>query len=163
MLCALRRHGVAQVLRASTSRSFVAKSTPQLLKFQPSTSSPAAFPQIHRSLHVSATRFQAAEAQAVASEEEPATPQRLTEFADLASHGLVDKKIIDQITRFMKIKTMTDVQSMTINETLQGDDVYVSLCAFLFSLCFRDADYCLLIAWPKRRPEQERLWPSSFP
>lgn len=128
MLCAVRRHGVAQALRASTSRFVVARSTSQLLKWQPSTSSPAAFPQIYRSLHVSATRFQAAEAQAAVSEEEPVTPGRLTEFADLASHGLVDKKIIDQITRFMKIKTMTDVQSMTINETLQGDDVYVPLC-----------------------------------
>lgn len=135
MLCALRRHGVAQALRASTSRFFVARSTPQLLKLTPSTSSPAAFPQIHRSLHVSTTRFQAAQAEAVASEE-PATPQRLTEFADLASHGLVDKKIIDQITRFMKIKTMTDVQSMTINETLQGDDVYVPLRTFPFFFFF---------------------------
>jgi len=162
MLCAVRRHGVAQALRASTSRSFVARSTPQLLKWQPSTSRLAAFPQIYRSLHVSATRFQAAQAEAAASEEEPTTPERLTEFADLASHGLVDKKIIDQITRFMKIKTMTDVQSMTINETLQGDDVYVLLSAFPFSLCLRDTDSCFLIAWLKRKPEQERLWPSSF-
>lgn len=131
MLCAVRRHGVAQALRASTSRSFVARSTPQLLKWQPLTSSKAIFPQIHRSLHVSAARFQAAQAQAAASEE-PATPERLTEFADLATHGLVDQKIIDQITRYMKIQTMTDVQSMTINETLHGDDVYVSYSELLF-------------------------------
>lgn len=124
MLGAVRRFGVAQALKAPVSRSLIARSTPQPLKWQPSSRT-AALPQIYRSFHVSSSLHsaQAAEAQTVDTESTPT--DRITEFADLAKNGLIDPKIISTITRGMKITTMTDVQSMTINETLRGDDVYV--------------------------------------
>lgn len=131
MLGAVRRFGVAQALKAPVSRSLIARSTPQPLKWQPSSRT-AALPQIYRSFHVSSSlrSAQAAEAQTVDTESTPT--DRITEFADLAKNGLIDPKIISTITRGMKITTMTDVQSMTINETLRGDDVYVFFTPVLF-------------------------------
>lgn len=134
MLAAVRRSGV-QALRAPISRSLIARATPQPFKWQPSPRT-AALPQIYRSLHVSSTLGAAEAAQAQTTDAESATPQRVTEFDDLAKHGLVSPKITNRITKFMKITTMTDVQSMTINETLQGDDVYVLLFAYSFSSLF---------------------------
>ena len=124
MLGAVRRFGVAQALKAPVSRSLVARSTPQPLKWQPS-SRIAALPQIYRSFHVSSSLRSAQAAAAQTVDAEFAPTERITEFADLAKNGLIDPKIISTITRGMKISTMTDVQSMTINETLRGDDVYV--------------------------------------
>lgn len=131
MLGAVRRFGVAQALKAPVSRSLITRSTPQPLKWQPSSRT-AALPQIYRSFHVSSSlrSAQAAEAQTVDTESTPT--DRITEFADLAKNGLIDPKIISTITRGMKITTMTDVQSMTINETLRGDDVYVFFTPALF-------------------------------
>lgn len=54
-----------------------------------------------------------------------AAPQKFTTFEDLAQSGLIDRKFIGRITKGMGITTMTDVQRLTINETLGGDDVYV--------------------------------------
>ena len=64
-----------------------------------------------------------------------AKDDRVTQFKDLALKGLVHPNIINTITDKMKIETMTDVQSRTINEALSGVDVYVSLSP-LFSLRF---------------------------
>ncbi|RMZ89532.1 hypothetical protein DV736_g3235, partial [Chaetothyriales sp. CBS 134916] len=50
-----------------------------------------------------------------------ASPE-LTRFSELADHGIIDRRVIDNISR-MKIHTMTDVQRMTINECLDGSDV----------------------------------------
>ncbi|KAI9932170.1 hypothetical protein ASPWEDRAFT_27560 [Aspergillus wentii DTO 134E9] len=123
MLGTVRRYGVVQALRASAPRSLYARSIPQLSRWQaPSTS---ALPQIKRSLfHSSPFRSSAAAAQEVQIDDSaPASRELLTEFADLAKHGLIDPRVIRTITGPMKIKTMTDVQSQTIHETLQGDDV----------------------------------------
>ena len=49
----------------------------------------------------------------------------LTHFQQLADHGLVQPEVIDTLTQRMNIKVMTDVQRLTINETLDGTDVYV--------------------------------------
>lgn len=46
-----------------------------------------------------------------------------TRFQDLADKGLVDKTVIETITRRMGLSTMTQVQSLTINEALKGVDV----------------------------------------
>ncbi|KAK2735055.1 hypothetical protein FQN55_002300 [Onygenales sp. PD_40] len=59
--------------------------------------------------------------EAVKTEEEPST--EFTEFSQLAESGLVSDKVINVITGSMGIKTMTDVQRMTINATLKGSDV----------------------------------------
>jgi ATP-dependent RNA helicase MSS116 len=47
----------------------------------------------------------------------------ITEFHDLAARGLVHPNIINVITKSMRITTMTDVQTRTINEALSGVDV----------------------------------------
>ncbi|RHZ59016.1 uncharacterized protein CDV56_100917 [Aspergillus thermomutatus] len=124
MLGAVRRYGVVHALRASVPRALCRSSNSQLLRCQ--TPSITVFPQSVRLLHKSSPFFssESAQAQAQPDDLELAAPQeRLTEFADLAEQGLVDPKIIRAIVKDMKIKTMTDVQSQTLREILQGDDV----------------------------------------
>lgn len=50
----------------------------------------------------------------------------ITKFQDLADRGHVHPAIIKEITDTMGHATMTDVQSLTIAETLKGTDVYAS-------------------------------------
>ena len=64
---------------------------------------------------------QQATAQAPSDEIRHATPE-LTQFSELAEHGIIHPKVIERITN-MGIHTMTDVQRMTINECLDGADV----------------------------------------
>lgn len=47
----------------------------------------------------------------------------VTTFEGLFDRGMVCDTIVKTITRDMGLKTMTQVQSMTINETLKGIDV----------------------------------------
>lgn len=47
----------------------------------------------------------------------------VTEFSELARRGLVHPNLINTITKQMKLTTMTDVQTRTINEALSGVDV----------------------------------------
>jgi hypothetical protein len=47
----------------------------------------------------------------------------VTEFGELARRGLVHPAIINTITKQMRLTTMTDVQTRTINEALSGVDV----------------------------------------
>ncbi|KAH7083260.1 ATP-dependent RNA helicase mss116 mitochondrial precursor [Paraphoma chrysanthemicola] len=47
----------------------------------------------------------------------------ITEFQELSARGLVHPNIINVITKSMRITTMTDVQTRTINEALSGADV----------------------------------------
>lgn len=52
-----------------------------------------------------------------------ASEQPITQFQELADKGLVNERIIYSITQKMNLTTMTDVQRMTIPETLKGVDV----------------------------------------
>ena len=45
-----------------------------------------------------------------------------TKFAELAERNLVSEKIVRTLTEDMGLVTMTQVQSLTINETLKGVD-----------------------------------------
>ncbi|KAI9833775.1 MAG: hypothetical protein M1819_003508 [Sarea resinae] len=47
----------------------------------------------------------------------------ITRFAELQERGLVHENIVKCLTLDMKLTTMTQVQSMTINEALSGTDV----------------------------------------
>lgn len=121
MLGAIRRYGVAQALRASVPRSIQVRSTPQLLKLQPTPVS--RLPAITRSFHnipavQSSATASVQQDDSLQSEEEP-----LQEFSDLQKYGLVDRRMIDTITGRMNITTMTDVQSKTFRESLKGDDM----------------------------------------
>jgi len=47
----------------------------------------------------------------------------VTRFAELLERGMVSESVVKTITEDMGLETMTQVQSMTINETLKGIDV----------------------------------------
>lgn len=48
----------------------------------------------------------------------------VTRFAELGERKMVSPTIVENITSGMKLDTMTHVQTLTINETLKGTDVY---------------------------------------
>ncbi len=47
----------------------------------------------------------------------------VTKFEDLASRGLVCQTVVETITKDMGLHTMTQVQSLTLNESLKGIDM----------------------------------------
>lgn len=49
--------------------------------------------------------------------------QEFTEFQQLADAGIIHANVINTITKSMNIHTMTEVQRMTLNQCLDGDDV----------------------------------------
>lgn len=128
MFGAVRRFGVSQVLRASAPRTLSARWALQSLKWQ---SQPIQSPVLVRPFQTSfpALRAAGAEAEAVSQFAEPAESELITEFADLKTKGLIDPTIIRNITHpdRMGLKTMTEVQSQTINQMLRGDDMYVDI------------------------------------
>ena len=60
---------------------------------------------------------------ATIADQQTAISEYYTEFKALASNRLVHENIIRQITDFMKYETMSEVQSMTINKALGGQDM----------------------------------------
>ena len=48
----------------------------------------------------------------------------VTRFQELLDRGLVCETVVNTIVKDMGLETMTQVQSMTINETLKGIDVW---------------------------------------
>ncbi|OQD62730.1 hypothetical protein PENPOL_c011G07618 [Penicillium polonicum] len=123
MLGTVRRFGVSHALRATAPRSISARLATQLPKWQaPSTLSSLA---ATRSLHSSFPRLSAATAEAIVEETEPSKPALITEFSDLAADNLIHNKIIKNIIQpdRMNLKTMTEVQSLTLNEIVKGDDI----------------------------------------
>lgn len=126
MFGAARRFGVSQVLRASAPRTLSARWASQSFKWQAqSIQSPA----LVRSFQTSFPALRAASTEAVAAAQsvEPAESELITEFADMKTKGLIDPTIVRNITHpdRMGLKTMTEVQTQTINQMLRGDDVYV--------------------------------------
>jgi len=47
----------------------------------------------------------------------------ITKFDELIQHNLVHPVVVEQITKGMGHHTMTQVQSMTINQALHGSDM----------------------------------------
>ena len=47
----------------------------------------------------------------------------ITQFSELSRDGLVGQNLVDTLTKSMKLETMTEVQSKTLNEILTGADV----------------------------------------
>lgn len=133
MLSTLRR------CRTSVRWSIVsraAKSNPQFLStpstFLASQVSPKLLAAV-RTLHLSSRNLQNAATAAHEADAdypsqgapagEAADTGRATKFAQLAERSLVDKVIIRTLTQTMGLETMTEVQSLTINEALKGKDV----------------------------------------
>ncbi|CAG8097307.1 unnamed protein product [Penicillium olsonii] len=120
MLSTIRRFGASSALRASAPRTLSARSVAQLPKWQ----APASLSSLSaiRSLHSSPTLFSAEAAQAHAEQTEP---RRHTEFAALGSEGIINENVIKNIIQpdRMNISTMTEVQSLTLNEIVKGNDI----------------------------------------
>lgn len=123
MFGAIRRFAVPQVLRASAPRSVSARWAPQSLRWQAQS---VRSPVLGRSFQTFPALRDAA-AQASAGAAWSSEPELITEFADLKTKGLIDPTIVRNLTdpTRMGLKTMTEVQSQTINQMLRGDDVYV--------------------------------------
>ena len=49
----------------------------------------------------------------------------VTKFKELGDRNMVCGTVVDTLTQDMRMETMTQVQSMTINESLKGIDMYV--------------------------------------
>jgi ATP-dependent RNA helicase MSS116 len=49
--------------------------------------------------------------------------KNVTKFIELIEHNMVHPNVVEEITKKMGHHTMTDVQSMTINQGLQGNDM----------------------------------------
>ena len=47
----------------------------------------------------------------------------VTKFKELAERGMVCQTVVDTITKGMGLETMTQVQSLTINKSLKGQDM----------------------------------------
>lgn len=63
------------------------------------------------------------DAQRPPSDSQAAQHGPVTKFKDLATRNMVCRTVVDTITHEMGLETMTQVQSLTINETLKGIDV----------------------------------------
>lgn len=122
MLNAVRRGpALARAFRACAPRTLhSAKTTPALVaNFRttfPSASSSASQVRLFQSQPAQ----KQANATATAEAQDPSKP--ISDFTDLAVQGLVHPRIIHAITEKMGIKTMTDVQRLTIQNTIQGLD-----------------------------------------
>ncbi|KAI9722120.1 MAG: hypothetical protein M1828_004934 [Chrysothrix sp. TS-e1954] len=72
---------------------------------------------------ISAVGVQKSQFHSTARRNDDSAATKVTQFQELADSNLVDKAVIDTLTRDMGLKTMTEVQSLTINEALKGVDV----------------------------------------
>jgi ATP-dependent RNA helicase MSS116 len=121
--------GAARRCPATLSRTLAPISTRALRTPLLQTSSVLRIPlQTSRLANVSISGFHhSAKWQQIAAAEEAAESIRedgpVTEFQELANRGLVHPNLINTITKQMRLTTMTDVQTRTINEALSGVDM----------------------------------------
>jgi hypothetical protein len=78
----------------------------------------------------------------------------ITKFKQLADQGLVNDGIIRTITEKLRFETMTEVQSLTIMDSLCGIDVQVALSIELISTYAN-----INVAWRKQKLAQGKQWP----
>ncbi|KAL5316919.1 hypothetical protein ACEPPN_015971 [Leptodophora sp. 'Broadleaf-Isolate-01'] len=129
-VCRRGQASICRVLRAAPSTARIPSTRPSTLSL--SLQSSARVPLEARWLHVSSQlRNYAATAEkeyddsrAPTQEPGPAhQPRDVTKFQELIDHEMVHPNVIETITKRMGHHTMTDVQSMTINQGLQGTDI----------------------------------------
>lgn len=124
MLGAVRQGQVlGRVLRTCSVRSISYQIPRRPARWQQlsAKTSPFAVRTLHSSIPLSRPS-EAAAAQAAEQEQSAEHEKPITHFKELGDRGLVSDKIISNITDKMGLTTMTDVQSMTINATLNGAD-----------------------------------------
>lgn len=120
--------GAVRRCPATLSRSLAAISTRTLRTSLTQTPGLLRIPlQSSRLANVSAAGFHhSTKWQQIAAQEAEESVEQdgpVTEFQDLATRGLVHPNIVNTITKQMKLTTMTDVQTRTINEALSGVDM----------------------------------------
>lgn len=122
MLGAFRRgQALPKLLRACAPR-VASSSSPFIVRTETlqAVSSPLRLAGL-RQIHASSRLMEAVAAEAPVSTSQE--PKRITKFQELEDLGLVSPNVIQVLTRDMKIETMTEVQSLTINQCLDGQDV----------------------------------------
>lgn len=123
MLSAFRR------CAASLPRTVVASSKTSLLSNASIVSRSSQQPLLRtsilsRQLHQTLSRRQDGAAHAVRADSPEATSAGpITKFHELEDRNLIHKSIVKTITKDMGLETMTEVQSATINQALQGTDM----------------------------------------
>ncbi|KKY19294.1 putative dead box rna helicase [Diplodia seriata] len=122
MLAPLRR------CPASLPRALGAAATTRLALRSTSIASPRALvssrvaPLLSVRAFQSSVRLAAAHAAATATADSSAASP-ITQFQELHEKGIIHKNVIDTIVKDMGLVTMTDVQSATLNQALQGTDL----------------------------------------
>ncbi|KAL4934457.1 P-loop containing nucleoside triphosphate hydrolase protein [Aspergillus undulatus] len=127
MLVALRRSAASHALRCST-RTLTARSTPRRLQSLyalisgPSSASKSLFhsTSFRFNSQVSAIADNGTEAAAEIAQESDELGSR---FKELAEKGIVSESLVRTLTQNMRLENMTDVQRLTIPETVKGGDV----------------------------------------
>lgn len=115
-----RPASISRVFRAASSTFRIPSTRPSTLSL--TFQNPAKPALEARWLHVS--QFRCQEAVAQHSERHDSRPSReINKFNELVEHNLVHPNVVKAITEGMGHQTMTQVQSMTINQALQGSDM----------------------------------------
>ncbi|KAK2630568.1 hypothetical protein QTJ16_001388 [Diplocarpon rosae] len=121
---------ICRVFRAAPSKSRTASTRPSTLSL--SLRPLARVPLEARLLHVSsqlrdntaAVRNVDGDNHVATEAQDPAPPKKdVTKFQELIDYNMVHPNIVEQITKGMGHETMTEVQSMTINQGLSGKDI----------------------------------------
>jgi ATP-dependent RNA helicase MSS116 len=116
---------ITRVFRATTSTARIPSTRPSSLSL--SFQTPARPALEARWLHVS-SQFKNQAAAVRHSDEDrvgKAPPQfrEINKFQQLIEHDMVHPNVVEEITRGMGHHTMTEVQTLTINQGLQGTDM----------------------------------------
>lgn len=125
MFSACTRRGpasISKVFRAATSISRIPSTRPSSLFLSIQNTSRPALEA--RWLHVSSQLRNEAAARAYDNGDAyEKDNHEIKKFQELLDHNLVHPNIVNTIVKGLGYENMTDVQSMTINQGLQGDDM----------------------------------------
>ncbi|KAJ8059277.1 hypothetical protein OCU04_012242 [Sclerotinia nivalis] len=113
------RRGPASISRALRATIRIPSTRPSTLSLISQKSSISALES--RWLHVSSV----SQLQSVATKEAAVIQENkvINRFDELTKYGLVHPNVVNEITETMKLETMTEVQTLTINQALQGTDI----------------------------------------
>ena len=113
---------MSRVFRAATSISRIPSTRPSSLSLSIQNTAKPALEA--RWLHVSSRlRNEAAAKTYDNGDAYKQENKEITKFQQLLDHNLVHPNVVNTITKGLGYENMTDVQSMTINQGLQGDDM----------------------------------------
>jgi ATP-dependent RNA helicase MSS116, mitochondrial len=121
MFNAVRRGpALARAFRACAPRALPSARTTSALVANFKTALPSTYSPVSQVRLFQSTI--SAKQQVNAAVQDQEAPKGITQFNELAVQGLVHPRIIHSITERMGIQSMTDVQRLTIQNTIQGID-----------------------------------------